>query len=278
MTTSKKPLGKVYWTVAEKDHVALAAIEHFNSSAKPRWLESLNAGADSLPFNRHRPHSSLATTSSWFRKRGGELLAKKDLDARLKSADTNFDKQMTQLKDAADDKNQVGYKQAAEILGIPELIKPKVDDVIETALETIVAAMFGGALKNAFSKVIRSAALDAIAEMSEEFPEVMHVLQKPKAEVKVRKPRVVIAGMIGVQITRIKEEFDGVFDLVFQDTDESLSHFKDKLRFADHVLVNTSKINHQVYQVAKKAHEVIHINGDLSAMRRRMQMLEQTRK
>lgn len=276
MTTKASKPPKVFWTDAEKDLVAIAAIEHFNSSAKPRWLESLYAGADTLPIKRHRPHSSLGTSSSWFRKRGAELLTKRDADERLKKADVNYDKSMAEV--VAAENGMLTPEKTAEVLGLPSDMSPKVDEVIENALESIVSAMFGGALKNAFCKVIRSAALDAIAEMGEEFPEVMHILQKPKAEVKERKPKVVIAGLIGVQITRIKEEFGQVFDLVFYEVDDSLGHFKDKLKFADHVLVNTSKINHQVYNYARKDHTVIHINGDLSAMRRRMQMLQQTGK
>jgi hypothetical protein len=238
----------VRWKDEEREKVAIHAMTLFNTSGY-RWLEALYQANAMMPPDRQRPKTSLNTDSPKLR----------DLGYKLYHA--------TKVQESTG-------KPANEI--IESLAEPKVIvDPLEEAMKLIVDRFtdaIGPLLKPALVKILKSTMTEAITEVAEAAPELIEKFTHPKPM--DYKPRVLIIGLIGVQPHRVKDEFGKDFQLLFHETDDNIHHLKDRMGSVDFVIINTKKINHSIYQVAKKHHSLIQVHGDVSSILRRLEMLK----
>lgn len=85
------------------------------------------------------------------------------------------------------------------------------------------------------------------------------------------KPKVVLVGMIGQQISQIKQDYGAKFDIVAHEASESNHLVAGRVATADKVLVNIGKIGHPLYAALRArvpSERLVQFDGGVSSVRR----------
>lgn len=260
--TTEKGKTKIRWTESEKLVVLREAIRLRWSSPYMNWTPALKAAQKKLPEHRRRPEASLENAASGLQKEAQEMRTK----------GTHIEPTPEQYVEAEEIAVEVPVEEvvqhAVEALAPTDLLQTAIENLAQSACDLIIPRF-----KEQLITLLRGAALEVVQNIAPE--ELVVEFSKERAPEKKRKPRVVIVGMIRQQITSLTQEYGEVFDLTFHQASENYKLVQGRVSNADHVLINTTKIDHSLFHTIKK-HTDKHISvpGDLSAMRLRLNMLK----
>jgi hypothetical protein len=262
MTTAKAK--KVFWTEEEKLIVLHEAIRLRWSPPYMGWPNALRTANGKLPEDRQRPASSLATSSVALQKEA-ETLRAKEAHKQKHAQHAPEVVEETQVVDAVPTEQPIEPQPEAQ------------DDPLHQALDKMaqsVCDLLMPKIQDLLKQKLRESLLNSVQQVDLQAL-VGEAIKKERLPDRVRKPKVVIVGLISQQITTIKQEYGDTFDLTFHQASENYALVKDRVKNAEWVLINTTKIDHSLYHTIKKnTDHHISIPGDLSSFRNRLNLLK----
>lgn len=247
---------KVYWT---KDEVAecLHLAGKYFISAHGTWLSCLLEANATFPPDRRRAKATLMGLSVKYRALWNESRAEAiaTTAAPPPAPDTPAEP-VQQMTDGAVPSTPDPVAQLADaLLGA-------VRSVMRDELRTLSAELTARLL----------AVQPSAPFASSDFPAAPPVWTTTSTSTSAaRKPKVVLVGMIGQQISQIKQDYGAKFDIVAHEAGESNHLVAGRVAAADKVLVNTGKIGHPLYAALRArvpSERLVQFDGGVSSVRR----------
>lgn len=149
--------------------------------------------------------------------------------------------------------------------------KPKtVDDALK-ALAAEITRLLMPVIETHVADAVKAAAVNAVEQATAHaatlVPGPAPTINAPQAE-KVRKPHVLIAGLLPVQAGTLVAEFADTFDMSFWTSDETVHKLKSMAAGADVVFLHTRHMRHATDEIVQSAGiRIVRVTGALSAMR-----------
>lgn len=162
-----------------------------------------------------------------------------------------------------------------EILGvkpIEEVIeKPSItEEVLESAVLKVIEKP---EVQTALDAHIKKIVDDMIAKQIQ-LAFAHQMKEQSKEEEKEYLPKILIAGLIPIQMEEIKKEFGDVFNLRFWQQDSSYKQLRNSSKGVDKIIVNNSFVSHQVTNIANASGvDVIQFSGGVSGLKEMMMNL-----
>lgn len=294
---------RIRWSEQELDQIIELASKRRWEPPYDTWYEALKWANQQLPAGRRKPENTLKTMSVTLRGLAEKRHAKKqakalfnetqviaaDLESQdysgpqgRKPEDLVFDSPSVSdglllpgpaLTFTPEEWPDDGYDRPDPEVIPTDVANGSFDQVAQKLCDLLIERL-KPLLLNKIKQAINPAIDSVVEQVVEEIAgEAIDLSEFKKPKVKARKPRVVVVGLISQQITTIKQEFADSFDLVFIESSQNYQLVKDRVRNADHVFINTTKIGHPLEQTIRKyvdADRISRVNGDLTSMKRSM--------
>lgn len=95
-----------------------------------------------------------------------------------------------------------------------------------------------------------------------------------KAQPKVRKPKLLVVGLLPAQAGMVSSEFYDAFDLRFVETNANLQQLRDSARGVDRVLLFTGKVSHSNQEAIRSVGAPIeYVSGGMTSLRDKLTTL-----
>lgn len=263
---------KTFWTHDEEE-AFIRRTGTFLLAAHGSWTQCMLEANQELPEARRKSASTLAGSSCKYRARWDELRTQ---DIRKGNAEADALEEATRKEQ----ERQASMHDRMPLSDWAAIAAPPADPLADLA--------------SALAHLVRSTVHDELQSLQAEFAkQLWHAVPATpifptevpappwtvtsSATTKSRKPKVVLVGMIGQQISQIQHDYGDKFDIVAHQTTESDHLVGPRVAAADKVLVNTGKIGHSLYGVLRAkvdSSRLVQFDGGVSSVRRILEAME----
>ncbi len=266
MSETKETKKRIFWTFEEKNLVAEATAKLVAQRPDLSLLDCTRIAQKELPPLRHKPLKHLWGLD-WLKplvdKRVAEIRASQVDDTPASVEDANSGEFDTVDED--------------ELEPCPEetnLFTATVEDIVYELGKRIAASV-----KPEIMKMVEDAINQQIADIHFTLPpqELCTHLEITKKKPDVRKPTVLIAGLLPSQKTTILTNWADKLSLRFWHTGSAIPVLRDMARNVDVIFVMTDKVSHKVSQsltsVKRKDADYIRQPGSVTALEKSLNRL-----
>jgi hypothetical protein len=239
---------KIFWKKEEREIVADKAYELILSGAEKSWVGAIMVAQNLVIEDASRRRSKSGLTGQT--QKDMRVLALQRAEAK-------------EAKDSAErlQKEFVVAQKTPDTPPTSVATEPDQETEIPDSYRWMhaYAKRIANHFKEALVEELLKATDEAMKVAEQQFHKHIQHAKGIAHKVAVKKPRVLICGMIASQEQAVRDDFDELFDLTFFKSDENLQQLKKMLQ-VDHIILMTGKISHQIQAITRQ-HPSLHMVG-----------------